>query len=183
MTQPTFKEVVRKIKGLLKVGDKYDLSNISDLLSDDKNNYIVKPDGTPHKLTDNIKSVNSVKPKEGTNSITIPTIAKIVDETGTEHNITKVGQEVVLNNISSKTYKVIDTQVKKDGFGYSSLLFNNMINSTGFAICNGKLYPLTVYNATGINVLGIATSDNINNAVAVVTIFDKDNINDEIISS
>ena len=173
MTQPTFKEFVRKIKGLLKVGDKYDLANTSDLLSDDKNNYIVKPDGTPHNLTDNIKSVNGVKPKTGTNSITIPTIAKIVDETGTEHNITEVGQEVVLNNIPSKTYKVIDTVVKRDGTGFSSLLFSGMTNSTGFAIINGKLYPLTVYNATGINVLGIKTLDEINNANAVVTIFDK----------
>ena len=174
MTQPTFKEVVRKIKGLLKVSDKYDLGNISDLLSDNKTNYIVKPDGKPHNLTDNIKSVNSIKPETGTNSITIPTIAKIVDETGTEHNITKVGQEVVLNHIQSKTYKVFDTVVKRDSVGYTSLLFSNMINSTGFAICNGKLYPLTVYNSTGINMLGIATSDNINNTNAVVTIFDKD---------
>ena len=114
MTQPTFKEYVRKIKGLLKVADKYDLSNISNLLSDDKTNYIVKPDGTTHNLTDNIKSVNSVKPGTGTNSITIPTIAKIVDETGTEHNITEVGQEVTLSSkpplaITNKNLSIADS--------------------------------------------------------------------------
>ena len=174
MPQPTFKEFVRKIKGLLKVADKYDLGNTSDLLSDDKTNYIVKPDGIPHNLTDNIKSVNSVKPKTGTNSITIPTIAKIVDETGTEHNITKVGQEVVLNHIPSKSYTVIDTIVTTDGFGYTSQKFRNMIDSTGFAISNNKLYPLAVYNNGDSNVLGIETEDEINHVV--VTIFDNDTI-------
>ena len=179
MTQPTFKEFVRKIKGLLKVADKYDLGNTSDLLSDDKTNYIVKPDGIPHNLTDNIKSVNSVKPKTGTNSITIPTIAKIVDETGTEHNITKVGQEVVLNHIPSKSYTVIDTTVidtivTTDGVGYTSPKFRNMIDSTGFAISNNKLYPLSVYNDGDSNFLGIETTDEINHVV--VTIFDNDTI-------
>ena len=175
MTQPVFKEFVRKIKGLLKVADKYDLGNTSDLLSDDKTNYIVKPDGTPHNLTDNIKSVNSVKPNTGTNSITIPTIAKIVDETGTEHNITKVGQEVVLNHIPEKNrYKVIATRVETDGSGYTTPLFSHMTNSTGFAISNDKIYPLSVYYTQDTIVLGIVTLDEIEHVVA--TIFDMDTV-------
>lgn len=170
MTQPTFKEFVRKIKGLLKVSDKYDLGNTSDLLSDDKTNYIIKPDGTPHNLTDNIKSVNSVSPKSGENKISIPTISKIIDETGTEHNITRPNQEVVLNHLPSKSYTVIDTVVETDGMGYTSTLFSGRTNSTGFAIGNGKIYPLTVYNNGESNVLGVETLDEINHVV--VTIFD-----------
>ena len=170
MTQPTFKELVRKIKGLLKVADKYDLGNISDLLSDDKTNYIIKPDGTPHNLTDNIKSVNSVKPELGNNSITIPTIAKIVDETGTEHNITKVGQKVVLNHIPSKTYRVFNENLDiLDGHAYTNTSFMDLVTSVGIAIAdNGKIYPLSVYNNGENTYLSIVTQDNLNNATVIV---------------
>lgn len=146
MTKPTFNEFVRKIKGLLKVADKYDLGNTSDLLSDDKNNYIVTPSGKPHNLTDNIKSVNSVKPKTGTNSITIPTISKIIDETGTEHNITKVGQEVTLSSITplAITNKNLSFLVDDEGYtGYTNNDLSVFKPLYALIINNGQTYLLS----------------------------------------